>query len=183
MGKGLQHLFVCLAIVTIVSLGAACGSDEVEDSSKKDDISKSVEKLSEEKVPRTDEDVRVSTQNISRTDSVHEALNEASESQGIFFGEVPEGFPIAFLPLYPGGTIDKSSIRGREATLLQVVPVPKDKAIAYYRNYYRELGWTANDPIALADRTMVFFSGNDARVDMTLIDREGGKTFVALALY
>ena len=183
MEKGLRHLFACLAIFLLIVFGFGCGSDEIDVAGKKADTSESAEKLPGENVQQADQDVSVPTQNTSRADSVYEALNEASASQGIFFGEVPEGFPLAFLPLYPGGTIDKSSIRGREATLLQVVPAPKDKAIAYYRNYYRSLGWTADDPIPLADRTMVFFSGNDARVDMTLIDREEGKTFVALALY
>lgn len=183
MGKGLQHVFVCLAIFSLIALGTACGSNKTDDGRDKAAASKSADKPSGEKAQQAREDVGVPTQNTSKATSVHEALKTAAASQGIFFSELSEGFPVDFLPLYPGGTIDKSSMRGREATLLQVVPDSKDKAIAYYRNFYRDLGWTANDPITVADRTVVLFSGNGAQVDMTVIDREAGKTFVALALY
>jgi len=183
MGKGLQHLFICLAIFSLIALGTACGSNEADVGGNKDAVSKSGDKSPEEKAQQAVEDVGVPKQSASNAVSAPEALKTAAASQGLFFGEVPEGFPVDFLPLYPGGTIDKSSIRGREVTLFQVVPASKDKAIAYYRNFYKELGWTANDPITVSGRTMVYFSGNGAQVDMTLIDREEGKTFLALALY
>ena len=183
MGKGLKYFLVCLAILLLVAMGAACGSNQTEDEGNKTTASESAAESSGEKARQAVEDVRVPAQNTSKTTSVQEALNAAAASQGMFFGEVPKGFPVDFLPLYPGGTIDKASIRGREATLLQVIPVSKEKAITHYREFYKDLGWTSNDPITVADRIIVNFSGNGAQVDMTLIDREEGKTFVALALY
>lgn len=114
--------------------------------------------------------------------SVMDAIKAMAASQGIHFGEVPEGFPLELLPLYPGGEIDKSNVSEDGFTLLQLVPADKDTAFSWYKKHYAKMGWSDNKLITVAGRTMTGFNGKDARVDMTLIDREEGKTFVALAL-
>lgn len=183
MEKGLRRLFICLAILSLIACGNACGSKPADDDGNEEAASKTADELSEERARPTGGDAEIPPHDNLTAASAHDALKTAASSQGLFFGEVPEGFPVEFLPLFPNGTIDKSSIRGREATLLQVVPASKEKVLAYYLTFYTNLGWTANNPIIAADRTLVYFSGNNSQVDMTLIDREGGKTLVALSLY
>lgn len=183
MEKGLRRLFICLTILSLIALGTACGSKPADDDGKEAAASKTADEPSEERARPTGENTEIPPHDNSTAASAHDALQTAAVSQGLFVGEVPKGFPLDFLPLFPNGTIDRSSIRGREATLLQVVPASKDKVLAYYRNFYTDLGWTANDPITAADRALVYFSGNGAQVDMTLMDREDGKTLVALSLY
>lgn len=114
--------------------------------------------------------------------SASEAFKAMAASEGIYFGEVPEGFPLAIIPVHPDGEIDKSSIDEDGFTLLQMVNNDPDSVFAYYRDHFDGIGWSAGDPFSMGDRTMVGFGGPDAGVDMTLIDQGDGKTFVALAL-
>jgi hypothetical protein len=114
--------------------------------------------------------------------AVRDAIRAMAASEGMYFGEVPENFPLELLPLHPDGTIDKSAIGDGEATLLQQVAGDKNSVLSWYSEHYRRLGWSADDPVSAMGRTMVSFEGPDASVSMTLIEREDGTTFVALAL-
>ena len=58
----------------------------------------------------------------------------------------------------------------------------RTRTLAWYTKFYAGLGWSSAKPITAMGRTMTGFQGKDAKVDMTLMDREEGKTFVALAL-
>lgn len=111
------------------------------------------------------------------------AWRTAAASQGIYTGEIPDGFPVDFVPPHPDGSIDRSALQEGEATLLQKVPGTVDEVYAHYKGFYQGLGWSAADPITVAGRTMAGFSGDGAQVDITLIDQEDGTTFVALALH
>lgn len=114
--------------------------------------------------------------------SIADAIKDMAASSGIYIGEIPEGFPVDFMPLYPGGEIDKSSVKEDAVTLLQLAPADKETVFAWYKDFYRGIGWSDSKPVTVAGRTLTGFKGKNGRVDMTLIDREEGKTFVALAL-
>lgn len=184
MKKGLPNILFCLLVFLLLISVAACGSNETDDSKADSVPSKAVEKSDEENVRQPG---GASTEEPTQTTpeaSVTEALKAMAASEGIYFGEIPEEFPVSFLPPFPGGEIQQASLEdGGEATLLQLVPVGKDEAFEHYRKFYDKLGWNSDDPITVAGRTMVGFSGKGSHVDMTLMDREGGKTFMALAYY
>ena len=65
-----------------------------------------------------------------------DAFKKMAAKEGIYIGEIPEGFPSGLLPLYPEAKIDKSFVKEGEATLLQVVPADKDTAFAWFKK-----GW------------------------------------------
>jgi hypothetical protein len=185
MNRILQNFFVFLAILSFITLGTSCGSKETDETAKPQAADESAGGPAglARQAAEPAEGTSGTSEQTSKAASFKEAFKAAAATEGIFFGEVPEGFPLDFLPLYPGGEIDKSSLKDGEATLLQVVSDPKDKVFAHYRDFYTKLGWTAGDPMTVMDRTMVGFSGNGGQVDMTMINREGGKLFVALALH
>jgi hypothetical protein len=110
------------------------------------------------------------------------SFKEMAASKGIYFGEVPEGFPLDIIPLHPDGEIDKSAVNEEDFTLLQRVSSDKDAIFAWYKEHFEGLGWSAGDPFAFGGRTMVGFGGSDGKVDMTMSDQEDGRVFVSLVL-
>jgi hypothetical protein len=184
MNRSLPNIFVCLAVFTLIISVTACGSDKTDNSQPEPPPSNTVENSVEGNALQPGESHTESPARTTQPSSVPEALKAMAASEGIYFGEIPEDFPVSFIPPFPGGEIQQASFEDDgEATLLQVVPVGRDEAFEHYRKHFKKLGWKSGDPMTIAGRTMVGFTGKDAQVDMTMMDRDGGKTFVALAYY
>lgn len=81
------------------------------------------------------------------------AFKAMAASEGIFFVEVPEGLPLAVISVHPNGEIDKSSIDEDDFTLLQIVTKDPDSVLAYYRDHFEGIGWSAGDPFTIGNRT------------------------------
>lgn len=181
MNTDLRSFLVCLALFSLVTLGAACGGSDTAETAAGG--SEDVAASGSSKVKADDgKGGTAAGPELPEAASVMESFRDMAASEGIYFGEVPEGFPLDFLPLYPDGEIEQSAVDEEDFTLLQVVPGDKDTVFAWYKKFYAGLGWSAGDPMTVLDRTMVGFVGSDGEVDMTMMDRDGGKTFVALLL-
>ncbi len=179
----MEYLFVVLATCLMIIFCTACGETGDMDGGEETVATKAQEKAPGDKIHEAAEDeyAGVQKQTIAGASSVKDALKAMAASEGIFFGEVPEGFPLDLLPLYPGGTIEQSAIDGKGATLLQVVPASKETVLNHYRDYYKKIGLSADEAMNIGGRIIVGFSGSDAEISMTISDREGGKSFVSLA--
>jgi len=184
MKKGLSSILSYLAVFSLMLSVAACGSNEAVDSETNSTPSKAVEKSVEEKAPQASEALADKPAQAAPESAVPQALKAMAASEGIYFDEIPEDFPVSIVPPFPGGEIEQAAIDDNgDATLLQLLPVGKDEALKHYSKIYDDLGWKSDDPITIMGRTMVGFTKKGSNVDMTLIDREGGKTFVALAYH
>ena len=182
MRKGLHFLFVCMAICSLTAFCMACGETEVKDGGEETAAPEASAKTPGDINHEVAEDPDTQPQAVTNTLSVKDALKAMAASKGIYFGEVPERFPLDLLPLYPGGTIEQSAIDDDGATLLQVVPASKETVLNHYRDYYKKLGMSVDtEPMTVMGRTMVGFSGSAVKISMTMSDREEGKTFVSLA--
>ncbi len=177
MNTFLRNNIALIAMLALITLGIACGAPDSE-------VAQEVvaDPISAGDSPSSDSPTTVTTEDGDSASAV-DALKAAANSQGIYVGEVPDGFPLQFIPLFPGGEIERSALQDGEATLLQVVPASKEDVLTHYRKFYDGLNWQRSEPITVAGRTMAGFSGGGAQVDMTMIDRGEGKTFVALALH
>jgi len=171
-----RNLLVCLAPLAIGLFCISCGGSDSADGAAEATGSSTASGEA------ATGEVESGSDASAESASVVEAFRKMAASEGIYIGEVPEGFPLDILPLYPDGEIDKSSVTEKDFSLLQVVPGDKDTVFAWYEKHFGKFGWSANDPITVIDRTMVGFQGKGGKVDMTLMDREEGKTFVALVL-
>lgn len=181
MNTMILNSLAMLALCSLIFLGTACdGTDPAEEAGGA--AAEVATKSSPETPKGQSGEAAGGTLSLPEAASAKEAFKEMAARQGIHLGEVPEGFPLDFLPLYPGGEIDKSGVKEGDFTLLQVLPADKDTVLAWYKKFYAGLGWSSGKPITVMGRTMTGFEGKDAEVDMTLMDREGGKTFVALVL-
>lgn len=176
----LRSFFVIITIGSVVILGTACGgSDSVDEGAGGGAADVAAGPASS--APGSEETGETSAPK-SEAVSVSDAFKAMAASEGIFFGEVPEGFPLNIIPVHPEGEIDKSSIDEDGFTLLQNVNKDTDSVLGYFVNHFDGLGWSAGAPFSMGDRTMVSFEGPDGGVDMTMIDQGNGRTFVALAL-
>ena len=175
----LRSLLVCLALVSLAIPGIACGgSDTAEET-----VGGAADGAASEAPAGKEEEE--ATDNSLKSPEAAEMMakyREMAASEGIYFGEVPEGFPLDFIPLHPDGEIDKSSTGDGDFTLLQNVPVDKDTAFAWFKDFYGDLGWTVGDPFTMGNRTMTGIDGNGGEVSMTMISQDDGSTFVALVL-
>ncbi len=184
MKKSLPSILFYLAVFSLMISVAACGSNETDDSKADSTPSKVAEKSVEENDPQTAPALPDKSDHTAPAAAMPEALKAMAASEGIYFGEIPEDFPVSVVPPFPGGEVEQASLEDNgEATLLQVVPVGKDEALEHYQKFYGRLGWNSDEPITIMGRTVVGFTKKDSQVDMTLMDRDGGKTFVALAYY
>ena len=182
MRKGLHYFFVCMSICSLIVFCTACGETDVKDGDEETVATKAPDKAPGNKNHEVAEDTGAQQETIADTPSVKDALKAMAASEGIYFGEVPEGFPLDLLPPYPDGTIQQAASDDDGATLLQVVPDSKETVLNHYRDYYKKLGLSVDiEPVTVMGRTMVGFSGSAAEISMTLSDREDGKTFVSLA--
>lgn len=176
----IRNFGVVVAIGLVVILGTACGgsdsSDEGVGGGASDAAAAPVSQVSE-----NSESNEASAPKAEGA-SVADAFKAMAASEGIYFGEVLEGFPLDIIPLHPDGEIDKSSIDEDGFTLLQNVDQNNDSVLAHYQKHFDGLGWSAGAPFTMGERTMLSFEGPDGGVDMTLINQGNGKTFVALAL-
>lgn len=180
MNSILRNFGFAAALGCLTIFGAACGgSDPVEDGVVSG-VSNEAE-APDPSIPRDGDSGGVSTSKTEAV-SVAEAFKAMAAGEGIFIGEVPEGFPLEVVPVHPDGEIDKSSIDEDGFTLLQNVNKDADSVFQYYEDHFDGIGWSVGDPFTMGNRTMVSFGGPDGGVDMTLIDQGDGKTFVALAL-
>ena len=109
-------------------------------------------------------------------------LKEMAAQEGIYFSEVPEGFPLEIIPVHPDGAIDKSSTGNGDFTLLQAVAQDKDSTMGWFREHYEDLDFNLGDAITVMGRTMITGSGPAGELSLTFIDQEEGKTFVAQVL-
>lgn len=175
MNAFLRNTPALFTMITLLVFGIACGVPDTEVA--QEEAAAPIAAAASSSPPAT-----VPTED-SGSVAVSDAWKAAANSQGIYVGEVPDGFPLQFIPLFPGGEIERAALQDGEATLLQVVPATKEEVLAHYRDFYDGLNWQLAEPVTVAGRTMTGFSGGGAQVDMTLIDREEGKTFVALALH
>jgi hypothetical protein len=177
-----RHFLICLALFSLVVIGGACGGSDTAEKAGGD----AEPSAANTPAPKAGGDKRAETAdgslNTPEAALMKARFKEMAAAEGIYFGEVPEGFPLDFLPLYPDGEIDKSSIGDGDFTLLQNVPGDKDTVFAWYKKFYTGLGWASGNPFTTMGRTMVGFEGSDAEVDMTMIEKDGGNTFVALVL-
>lgn len=176
----LDKTIVVITLGSVAIFGAACGgSDSAEETVGHQEA---VPAATTESSGSGVVDSGGSSSTLVNSTSAADAFKAMAASEGVFIGEVPEGFPLTIVPLHPDGEIDKSSIDEEGFTLLQMVSNDPDSVHAFYREHFDGIGWSAGDPFSMGDRTMVSFGGPDARVDMTLIGQGDGKTFVALAL-
>ncbi len=177
----LRTLLVCLILVSLPVLGIACGgSDSAETAAGEtaDVATPGSPDATEEKKAESSDDSLSSPEAAMMVAK----YKEMAASEGIYFGEVPEGFPLDFIPLHPDGKIDKSSTGGGDFTLLQNVPAEKDTVFAWFKDFYSDMGWTVGDPFTMGNRTMTGIDGNSGEVSMTMITQDDGSTFVALVL-
>jgi len=184
MKKGLPSILFYPAVFLLMLSVAACGSNEADDSEANSIPSKAVEKSIEENSPQTSEALADKSAQTAPESAVPQALKAMAASEGIYWDEIPEDFPVSIVPPFPGGEIQQASMDDNgEATLLQLLPVGKDEALEHYSKFYDDLGWKSDDPMTIMGRTLLSFTRKGSNVDMTLIDRDGGKTFVALAYH
>jgi len=115
-------------------------------------------------------------------ESVAEFFKDMAATKGIYFGEVPEGFPLDIITLHPDGKIDNSAVNEEDFTLLQMVTGDKESIFGWFKDHFDDIGYRAGNPFTMGNRTMVGFTGSDGEVSMTLIDKEDGKVFVAQVL-
>lgn len=176
----LRSFFVIITIGSVVILGSACGgSDTVGEGAGGGAADVAAAPASSE--PGSGESSEASAPN-SEAVSVSDAFKAMAATEGVFFGEVPEGFPLNIIPVHPEGEIDRSSIDEDGFTLLQNVSKDTESVLEYFVDHFDGLGWSAGAPFTMGERTMVGFDGPDGDVGMTMIDQGNGTTFVALAL-
>jgi len=176
----IRSIGVVVTVGLVVIFGTACGGPESSDESAGNEAA-DVAAAAVSSVSEGGESNEAAAPE-SEAVSVADAFKAMAASEGIFFGEVPEGFPLNIIPLHPDGEIDKSSIDEDGFTLLQNVNKDVDSVLAHYKDHFDGLGWSAGSPFTMGERTMLSFEGPDGGVDMTLINQGNGKTFVALAL-
>lgn len=186
MSTVLRSFLVCIALGSLIVFSVACGGSGADETASGEDVAgKSVENAAPDG-PSVKPEQKGETTDISQ-DSPEAAImkgkfKEMAATEGIYFGEVPEGFPLEFIPVHPEGEIDKSSTGDGDFTLLQNVAGDKDSVFAWFKDHFEGLGWSVDAPFTMGDRTMIGVDGRDATVSMTLIEKDGGKTFVALVL-
>jgi len=176
----LRSFFVIISIGFVVVFGTACGGSGSVDESADGQAAE----VAEAPVTSSPESEEAAAAPVSESEavSVSDAFKAMAASEGIFMGEVPEGFPLTIIPVHPQGEIDKSSIDEDGVTLLQNIKNETGPVLEYYVDHFKGLGWSVGAPFSMGDRTMIGFDGPDGDVDMTMIDQGNGITFVALAL-
>ncbi len=181
MRKVPRSLLVCFALFSLVLLSVACGGSDTAATADGDDTDVAVagDPATEEKAEAGKSPEPI---NVRESASVIDAFRDAAALQGIYFKEVPEGFPLNIIPLHPDGEIDKSSVNEEDFTLLQVIAGDKDGIFGWYKDHFEGLGFEAGNPFTMGTRTMVGFGGSDGEVSMTLSELEDGKIFVSLVL-
>jgi len=183
MNAVLRSTFTVFALFALVLFGAACGGSDTAEEASGDDAGGAVSSTpapaagGEKKAASSDNSMQTPEAAMMQS-----KFKEMAAQEGIYFGEVPEGFPTDIIPVHPDGAIDKSSTGNGDFTLLQVVAGDKDSTISWFRDHYKGLGFNVNDPVTVMGRTMVTGGGPAGELSLTFIDREEGKTFVAQVL-
>ena len=185
-----RSILVCLTLISLVMLGTGCGGSEPSETGS-GGVAEAAAPSTQEKTGEVAEQpaggggrdgAGAEQMNVRDAESVIEAFKEAAALEGIYFGEVPEGFPLDIIPVHPDGEIDKSSVDPDSFTLLQVIEGSKDSVFDWYKDHFEGLGFAAGDPFEFGGRTMVSFAGSDGEVSMTMSEQEPGRIFTSMAL-
>lgn len=176
----LRSLFTVLTLFSLVLIGAACGGSDTSEPAAGDVAGAAASSTPAAKAGAGNAaEPTEGSMPSPEAAAMMAKYREMAAQEGIYFGEVPEGFPTDIIPVHPDGAIDKSSTGNGDFTLLQVVDRDKDSTISWFRDHYKGLGFNVNDPVTVMGRTMVTGGGPAGELSLTFIDREEGKTFVA----
>ena len=177
----LRGALAILSLFLLVIPGVACGgSDTAEkaevaaDGAATGGTSETVGKVSGEAADQTADSPGAA--------AVYEKIKAMAAADGLYFKEVPEGFPLEFIPLHPEGTILSSSVGKGDFGMSQSIPGTKDDIYAWFKTFYGELGWSPDDPRTVGSKTLAGFDGPDVMVSMALDTLPDGDILVDLLL-